>query len=79
MAEKASSIQLVSHHNEQDYLTSEDRQLLRKVDLRLVFLEAMDTRWSQGASAHRLLPILTTLYLFSFLDRCVFLPFHPIT
>ncbi|KAF5360501.1 hypothetical protein D9756_005021 [Leucocoprinus leucothites] len=51
MREKTSSIDSTNeNYSENDYLTLQDRQLVRKVDLRL-------------------LPILTTLYLLSFLDR----------
>ncbi|KAJ3575344.1 hypothetical protein NP233_g1151 [Leucocoprinus birnbaumii] len=50
MEEKHSSADSDSHYSERDYLTKEDRRLVRKVDLRL-------------------LPILTSLYLLSFLDR----------
>lgn len=37
MVEKSTSIHSVSHYDEQDYLTPQDRRLLRKVDLRFIF------------------------------------------
>lgn len=57
-----------------DFDSAEDRRLLRKVDLRYYlkfFGTHMKSDYGVYPPAHRLLPILTLLYLLSFLDRSV--------
>lgn len=59
------SIKEVSHVED----TIEDRKLLRKIDLQ--YVTQVNDCISMGLMlVHSLLPILTLLYLLSFLDRC---------
>lgn len=54
-----------------DFNTPEDKALVRKIDLRSVCLSPSFNLGVDSIVFKRLLPILTLLYLLSFLDRYV--------